>query len=265
MKAVDVAMESARRYQEHRATGQESLFGEPDDGAAGEAAPEEALPQAEPWTDRELLAYEKETLGFYVTGHPLQEYRSLLEEFRSRSTGTLAEAAATEGEATVGGMISGLRPRKTRKGDWMAVFTLEDLEGTVETLVFPETYKSCRDLLADELPVFVKGKVESDEGRTRLLASEIVPMKEARQRQAEAILIRITTPGVVERDVQELFELLQRSRGGCRVYLELVRPERFRATLKADPGLRVAPTADLTAAIERLVGPGSVRVQVRGL
>ena len=262
MKAVDVAMESARRYQEHCATGQELLFGEPDEDDTRPA--DEALPQAQPWTDRQLLTYEKETLGFYVTGHPLTDYQDLLKEFSSRPTGSLSGAPA-DTECTVGGIITSLRPRKTRKGDWMAVFVLEDLEGTVETLVFPEAYKACREVLADDLPVLVRGKVESDEGRTRLLASQILPMEEARSRQAEAMLIRVTTTGLGEEDVGRLHDLLASSRGDCPVFLELIEPQGFSLTLRADPGLKVDPTAELTAAIEELVGRGSVKFHVQRL
>jgi len=264
MAAVDLAIESARRYQEHQATGQESLFGSPDE-AEDERPPEEGLPEAEPWTDRELLAYEKETLGFYVTGHPLESYRELLDGFDTRSSGTLAADPPTA-ECTIAGLISALRPRKTRKGDWMAVFMLEDLEGAVETLVFPETYKSYQSLLADDLPVLVKGKVEAEPGRVKMLASQIVPLSEARKQQADAMLIRVRTPDLAVEEVERLHALLEASpRGACPVYVELRRPREYALTLRADPGIRVTPTPELTTAIEGLFGKGSVKLRVRGL
>jgi DNA polymerase-3 subunit alpha len=263
-KAIDPAIESARRYQEHRATGQELLFGAPEQEEEEGVPAGEALPAAEPWSDRELLAFEKETLGFYVTGHPLADHQELLREFSSRTTGSLGSVAG-QAECTVGGMITALRTRKTRRGEWMATFTLEDMEGTVETLVFPETYRSCRDRLVEDLPVLVRGKVEADEARCRLLASQIVPLREARQRRAEALWIRVTTARVGPAEVDRLRDLLESCRGECPVYLEVIRPGDFALTLRADPGLRVAPTPELTAAIEGLLGEGTVRTHVRGL
>ncbi|TDI13943.1 MAG: DNA polymerase III subunit alpha [Acidobacteria bacterium] len=263
IKAVDQALDSARRYREEQETGQAALFEAPDEAADG-VAPADLLPQAEPWTDRELLAYEKETLGFYITGHPLAEYRDILQEFSSRNTRNL-ESDVPDAEVTIGGIITALKPRKTRKGDWMAVFTLEDLEGVVETLVFPEAYKKLQELLADDLAVLIKGKVESDEGRCRLIVTHMIRLEEARQQQADALLIRMQAPDVGAEEARKLHAMLAEFPGHCPVYLRLDRPGAFALTLKTDPDLKVNPSAELTAAVEGLLGVGSVVFRVRGL
>jgi DNA polymerase-3 subunit alpha len=263
MKALDHVMDSARRFQEQRASGQASLFG----GAGEEGAvpePAESLPEAEPWTDLQLLAFEKETLGFYVTGHPLAAYAEILAEFGARSTAQL-DSIPPEGECTIGGIITGLRPRKTRKGDWMAVLSLEDLEGTVETLVFPEAYKACGSILANDLPVLIKGKVEAEEGRVRLIAASVMPLAEARRQKAEAMLIRLPADAMAAPQVEQLREMLAAAHGDCPVFLEIRAPRQFALTVRAEAGLRVVPTPELTAAIERLCGQGAVKFRVRGL
>jgi DNA polymerase-3 subunit alpha len=168
-------------------------------------------------------------------------------------------------EVTIGGIITSLKPRKTRKGDWMAVFILEDLEGVVETLVFPESYKTLQELMADDLPVLVKGKVESDEGRCRVMVSQMIRLDDARQQRADALLIRLQAPAVEESHAGKLHEVLTRFPGNCPVYLQLDRPGAYALTLKADADLKVSPTPELTLAVEQLLGKGSVVFRVRGL
>jgi DNA polymerase-3 subunit alpha len=263
MKALDHVMDSARRFQEQRASGQASLFGgSSEEGAVPE--PAESLPEAEPWTDLQLLAFEKETLGFYVTGHPLAAYSEILAEFGARPTSHL-DSIPPDGDCTIGGIITGLRPRKTRKGDWMAVFTLEDLEGAVETLLFPEAYKSYGATLSNELPVLLKGKVESEEGRVRLIASSVVPLADARRQKAEAMLIRVSADALDAPRVEQLRAVLAGARGDCPVFLEIRAPRQFALTVRAEAGLKVGPTPELTAAVERLCGQGAVRFRVRSL
>ncbi len=121
-----------------------------------------ALPEAPPWTETEQLAFEKETLGLYWSGHPVDRYASELKEFGARSTGELAQMPATgargdawgpggpkpiEPDTSVGGIVAACRQLKTRKGDRMAVFTLEDAQGGVEVIAFPEAYQRAASLI----------------------------------------------------------------------------------------------------------------------
>ena len=151
--AIDRAMEAGQKRQRDRDAGQSSLFGMLGGGGEKPSEPER-IPDAPPWPEAERLAFEKESLGFFISGHPLERFRAEIAQWASATTGTLARTPAG-GEATVGGIVTALRLIKTKKGDRMASFLLEDLEGSVETLVFPEAYKKAAGRLADDQVVLV--------------------------------------------------------------------------------------------------------------
>src|SRR5262249_3745614 len=178
--------------------GQSNLFGMLHTDEAPEARVERVAAAPE-WGEGERLGYEKESLGFFITGHPLERFRSELQQWATATTATLADKAsvpplsdkASVPEGSVGGIITALRFIKTKKGDRMASFVLEDLEGSAEVLVFPETYKKTAARLADDQLVLVKGKPEVlDEGQTRLLASDVLALEQAKLAEARYVTIR---------------------------------------------------------------------------
>ena len=168
------------------------------------------LSAATPWTETERLAFEKETLGLYLSGHPMDRYMGELKAFGARSTAELAElpiAAPTdngwtasgpkpiEPDTSIGGIVAACRQLKTRKGDRMAVFTLEDSQGGVEVIAFPEAYQRASALIETGTMVLVRGKLERDDESVRILASEIVPIAAVRERLAREVAIRVQDAG----------------------------------------------------------------------
>jgi len=272
--AVDTVLErSARRIRE-RESGQSSLFGmmmatEDGDptGPAG-TAPGDPLgdmpnmPDAPAWSERETLAHEKETLGFYVTGHPLVPYTEELAELCTHTTASLASAAGGA-EVTVGGIVTGLKRKKTKKGDWMATFNLEDLEGTVEVIVFPDLYGRSMAKLVEDTPVLVTGKAEIEE-RPRILSTTFNTLQQAREGRTDGVAISIVTTGLTEETLQQLRAVLGQHKGGVPLYLELSRPGGFVLTLKADPAeFGANPGKDLKASVEAILGKGAVQYRHR--
>ena len=227
--AIDRAMEAGQNRQRDREYGQSNLFGT----LAGAEHPEHALESMRDvthWSEGERLAYEKESLGFFITGHPLERYRSSLDQWATARTGGLNELAGV-GEVTIGGIVAGLRLIKTKKGDRMASFRLEDLEGGVEALVFPETYKKVAGRLADDLIVLTRGKVELvDDGKSRLLVSEILSIEQAELAEARYVTIRLPLPWWDRTKGERLRDILDSHRGDCPVTLEFVRPGLMRST-----------------------------------
>src|SRR5262249_26346999 len=153
------------------------------------------LPDAAPWTEAEQLAFEKETLGLYWSGHPVDRYASDLRQLGARTTADLAEVPVNgsradawtasgpkpiEPDTSIGGIVATCRQLKTRKGDRMAVFTLEDSAGGVEVITFPETYQRAASLLEVGTLVLVRGKLERDDESVRILAAEVLPIESAR-------------------------------------------------------------------------------------
>jgi len=254
--AVDRAIEHAQRRQKEREKGQISMFAsfQPQEGTLLDS---QLIPAMEEWSERKLLAYEKEAVGFYITGHPLTRFESELKEF-SRSTTADINQNMDSQTTSIGGVISRIRRLKTKSGQLMAVIRLEDLVGSIEVTVFPATYQASQVSLKADEPVLVKGKVEADEDKAKLLASEIIPLKEIRHRTAKRMVIIIPLPMLEEEAIQELHSLLQANRGECSVKFELVQPQRFQLSIKPNAYIKVNPTRELIDRLEEMFGKGAV-------
>jgi DNA polymerase-3 subunit alpha len=273
--AVDIACEHGARIQRDRIEGQAQLF-----GGVEEETPvaDGRLPDAAPWTESEQLAFEKETLGLYWSGHPADRYVDDLKAFGARSIAELAEAPTSgpradawgpggpkpiEADTSVGGIVAAVRPLKTRKGDHMAVFTLEDAAGGVEVIAFPEAFQRSGSLIETGNLVLVRGKLERDEESMRLLASEILPLDSLRERLAREVAIRVKMPA--DRGVFEaLGVVFSRHRGDRRVSFVIevpsgAKPLRVRADVSQQ--IRVRPSSTLIAEVEEIVGHGAVSLK----
>ena len=254
--ALDSATEGGQRRQRDRDSGQASLFGGPT--PAMPEAPDDPVADAPPWSEAERLAFEKESLGFFISGHPLERFREELVQWTNATTGTLAQQAAN-GEVTVGGLVTALRLIKTKKGDRMASFVLEDLEGSVETLVFPEAYKKAGGRLADDQVVLVKARAEvQDDGKARLLASDVLPLEQAKLAEARHVTIRVPLGAWDRGKGERLRDILGSHRGDCPVTLEIVRPGSWSAALAPSAYYRVRPDSVLRDEVEALLGPGAL-------
>ncbi|HEY8534856.1 MAG TPA: OB-fold nucleic acid binding domain-containing protein, partial [Vicinamibacterales bacterium] len=274
LAAVDQAVEHGARVQRDRERGQADLFGAGDAGA-GEAPPAPPLPEVPAWTESELLNAEKEALGLYWSGHPMDAHVADLREFGARTLADIIaaddEGAAADGvpgrngaEVSVGGIIAAVRPLKTRKGDPMAVFTLEDRHGSVEVVAFPETFRMARALIETGTMVVVRGKVERDDDVVRLLASEVISMGEVRERLARELAITVQVPPHGRDTFEALADLFARHRGDKPVTFQLLlnrsdRPLRVRAQVA--PHIRVRPSPAFVSEVERICGAGTVALR----
>ncbi|MGE3510780.1 MAG: OB-fold nucleic acid binding domain-containing protein, partial [Vicinamibacterales bacterium] len=167
-----------------------------------------------------------------------------------------------EADAAVGGVIATARQLKTKKGDRMAVFTLEDAQGGIEVLCFPDTYQKCGALIEVGGMVIVRGKLEKDDESARVLATDIAPIDTVRERIAREVAIRVR---IADRQVFEaLGEVFARHRGDRRVSLEIELPaDARRLRVKADISgqIKVRPSSSLIAEVEQIVGQGSVSLR----
>jgi DNA polymerase III subunit alpha len=201
-----------------------------------------------------------------------------LKEFGSRTTADLADLPMPapqpeawgpggrkplEPDTSVGGIVAACRQLKTKKGDRMAVFTLEDAQGGVEVIVFPETYQRSATLIETGTLVLVRGKLERDDETARILATEIVPLETVRERIAREVAIRVKMPA--DRGVfEQLGEVFSRHRGDRRVSFEMELPSDSKPIrVKADVSsqIRVRPSPALVAELEQIVGIGAVSLR----
>jgi DNA polymerase-3 subunit alpha len=204
-----------------------------------------------------------------------------LKAFGARSTAELAEAAVSrptpdeswgpggrkpiEPDTSIGGIVAACRQLKTRKGDRMAVFTLEDAQGGVEVVAFPEAYQRAAGLLEVGTLVLVRGRLERDDESIRVLASEILPIDAVRERVSREVAI--TLKQRPDRGILEaLGEIFSRHRGDRRIAFEIERVDgpdgrllRVRAEVSAQ--IRVRPSPSLIAEVEQVVGAGSVSLR----
>ena len=279
--AVDAACEYGARAQRDREQGQGGLFGPSADEAASASLSGlggTTLPEAAPWTETEQLGFEKETLGLYWSGHPVDRYADALRLFGAKSMADLvdaqpaAESAAAwgpggrkpmEADTSVGGIIAACRQLKTRKGDKMAVFTLEDAVGGVEVVVFPEAYARAAPLIDSGTLVLVRGKLERDDETVRILATEIAALDSVRERLAREVSIHLKKPA--DRGMLEsLGEVFSRHRGDRKVSFEVetgTPGNRLRVRVEVSSQIRVQPSTALISEVERIVGAGSVELR----
>jgi DNA polymerase-3 subunit alpha len=273
LRAIDAAIEHGARVQRDREQGQANLFG--DGATAGGEAPAGALPEAPPWSEMEWLAFEKEALGLYLSGHPVDRHAATLRALGARTVGdlVLAEVTPTEDggpgrlvldDVAVGGIVSAVRALKTKKGDPMAVFTLEDHQGAVEVVVFPEAYGRFRSLIEVGALLLVRGKFERDDDSSRFQAAELSPLEALRERLAKAVSIHLRSQATSRATLEALWDLLAQHQGDRPIVLEMeVARDSRRLRVRADvtPQIRVKPSEQLVSAVERLCGAGSVVLQ----
>ena len=247
MAVVDKAMEAAASTQRDRAHGQVSLLDVLSSrGATRRESP--ALPDAPEWDRLALLAAEKETLGFYITGHPLAEHRGYLAR---QATTTTEELASLPDKSTVrvGAIVSAVKEISTKSGERMAFITLEDLAGSVEAVVFPDVYRSSMLHLVKESAVLVKGQVDIAEETVKLLVSEVRPL--SLQVNGGIPLVEVTLGRAVASPdgLRRLRAILQAHPGGAPLRLHLQLPEGGQVTIAPDPSLTVAADEALRRAL----------------
>ena len=251
--AIDRAIEHGGRHQRDRDKGQHQLFG------SSESADERAgipLPDAPPWPEAQQLAFEKEALGLYMSGHPLERFSQELKAFGAQRVGDLTGSLA---DVWVGGIVSGLRPLKTKKGDRMAVFMLDDIGGSIEVVVFPEAFAKHASLIEADAMVLVRGKFEKDDESARLVASELLPIAALKERTTREVVIHLSASG--RHTLEALAELLSRHRGDRKVSLELDVKQPKPLRVRADVAQRVRPSEKLVQEVEQLCGSGSVELR----
>jgi DNA polymerase-3 subunit alpha len=222
----------------------------------------------------ELLAQEKEALGLYLSGHPLDRYADDLRLFGAKTVGDLVLselAPSIDGapgrllmeDVNVGGIISSCRPLKTKKGDRMAAFVLEDAQGSMEVVVFPEAFARYAQLVENGRLVVVRGKFERDEESARLQANDLFELESLRERLSKSVRIRMNGDCTREK-LEALWDLLAANRGDrpVAIELEVVRGGRkLRVSADVQSQIRVRPSEQLLSAVEQLCGAGSVTLR----
>jgi DNA polymerase III subunit alpha len=254
--AIDNAMESGARTWRDRASGQSGLFA----ALMEETAPaDHPLPKVPEWGGQEKLTAEKAMLGFYITGHPLDQYMDKVRELATHGTSGL-EGLAKSTEVAICGILTGVVQKRNKKGELWAALQLEDLEGSVEAMVFSTQYERLLPALQEDKAVLVRGLVLPEENAPpKLSVQDIVPLEVARVNLPSLISIRVPLNGSGEsKRAAALHELFARKPGETEVRLRLEKTRDFSVIL--DVGAKVRPDKEFRAEVARICGGEAMEV-----
>ena len=220
------------------------------------------FPEIPEWEPHELLANEKEMLGFYVTGHPLDRCKKELKSYSTASTTSAAQRRDGE-EVVIGGLVNKIKFTQTKRtGEKMAIVTLEDLQGSMDLLVFPRAFREYGHHLAKDAVLFFKGNLDKKEQNPKLLVSEITPLAQAHQKFVRSIHVRLLTGGAEEKLLKNLQEILSQHPGSIPVYLEFLDPNNARSQMLVERSLFVSPSENLVVSLQKALGEEAVSLKM---
>ncbi len=261
-KAVDAGQQSQRDKQ----SGQMSLL----EMVGGEEAPVQAaypkIPFEEQWSEAELLAFEKEVLGFYITNHPLAQHAELLRRFTTIDTaGLLRVPKGQEWEVVVGGMVTKLRTKLTRSGGSpgakMGFLTFEDMAGSINATLFAGDLEKYHGMLALDSIVFLRGTVEHRREQPSLRVREVIPLEHARERLTAQVLINLSSKRHAPEIIERLEALMKKHHGDKPVILRIITSEDFIADVRCPPSRTVSVSSDFCTELTGLLGPGGFELR----
>ncbi len=285
MSALDASLEIAQSLQRDREIGQTSLFdvlgggggsvggngdGTSRAGANVSANKEKEVPE---WDEKDLLTFEKETLGFYITSHPLVHCKDDLMLYSKDTTASVKEKR-TGTETAIGGMATHIRETITKKGAKMAFINFEDLEGGIEIVMFSDLYDRARDFLDTETPLLVVGKLErgdsggrggrggggnADSEECKLIATDVMPLSEARVKYPKKTHIFTKTETVKEDTFAELKKILELHPGNSEVILHLIYPDKKDIVVGLPENLMIEPGEQTFSEITSVMQGSEIR------
>jgi DNA polymerase-3 subunit alpha len=248
--AVEGAMEAGQRAHRDRESGQTGLFGEMMGGPEPHDPP---LPNVPDWIEKDKLAGEKELLGFWVTGHPLDRYQDKISELATYDTGSL-EGLNKNAEVALCGVLRGITRKRNKEGKPWVALTIEDLHGSVDAMVFASSYERLAPQVVEDQAVLVRGLILPEENAPpKVSVQDIIPLDLARVDMPSVISIRVWLGrnGVTDK-AAALDELFKRKPGETQVRLRLEAPRDFSVLL--DVPVKVRPDKEFRAALEAICG-----------
>jgi len=211
------------------------------------------LPDVEEWRERERLKREKEALGFYITGHPLDRFSREITLVTDCSIQDIP-AQKDKNRIRIAGVVEELKLKRTKKGDKMAVIQVEDLSGSVEVIVFPDLFVRCSWLFKNDDPLFITGTVEKGDRATKMIAQEIITLNMVRQQLIKAIEVSLDRESASRDSLEDLRDLAFRFPGECRLRFRIVLDQGKQITVTANPRFSVLPCPELISELEQLTG-----------
>ncbi len=258
---IDKALEVAGGIQKDKLNGQLSFFDKFEDEENFKKTFQD-VPNIPEWPENQLLAYEKEMLGFYITKHPLTRFEKILRTYSTCATTDLRNCKDGD-EVLLGGIIAKAKFTTTRKtNEKMAIATLEDLDGVVEVLVFPATFSKTQGLVRQDAIVFVKGRVNLREEEPKIIANEIATLDSVRSKYTKTVMVDLLTAGLETLMLEKLKKVLLRYPGKVPVYLNFAKPDGNRTVVAIGRNFAVEPHEGLARDVEKIFGRDVVNFKI---
>lgn len=252
MSDLQVCMERGQAKQRDQNLGQSNMF----DTFEADVEEDKSI-SVEDWSDTERLRLEKESIGFYITGHPLDGFTRELSWFTDATSASIAEMGNKKKVSLAGMPIKHL-PKTTRKGDKMGIITLEDLQGSVEVILWPEIYEKAQTLLLAEEPLLVKGEVDAEGSLPKVIATEVFPLGQANQHFQGKVMIHFRTLGLERETLIAVKEILASHKGNNDTRLHFIFPDNKERVVTVADELRIKPSDEVLGQIESLLGEDAI-------
>ena len=254
LKDLQASMEQGQAKQRDRQLGQSSMFDTFDEEISKE---NKNGNHVEEWSETDRLKFEKESIGFYITGHPLDRFTKDLSWFTDATSASVVESGSSKTVSIAGIPIKHL-PKTTRKGDKMGIITLEDLHGSIEVILWPEIYAEVESILLAEEPILVKGEVDSEGNLPKVIAKEVFPLVQAKQRFQGRVMIHFRTLGLEKETLLAVKEILAANKGNNDTRLHFISPDNKERVVTVSDDLRIQPSDEVIEQIQSLLGEDAI-------
>jgi len=236
LTTLEELLERAQGVQRKKEALQMSMWG----SERGEL--EENYPDIEEFPESQLILFEKETIGFYISRHPLSTYQEEIRKITDEDTSTLSGGPDGK-EVKICGLVNHLKEVVTKKGDRMAFLNLEDMKGFVEVILFPDVFKASSHCLRGGNPILVRGTLDLSGDQTKIKAKEVRPFLDVPSALTQALHLKIPFASLTKSGLAELKEVILAHRGSCQVFLHLINGGRPETVIALSDDYRVMPSA----------------------
>ena len=261
MAALDDTLEQAKAIQRDRLSGQMNLF-----SVGGQQEEKNhtkiELPDVPKWSKLKKLAYEKETLGFFLTGHPLEGVANDLDRVTDSDIESLVEWGESQ-PVRIGGIIQNYKEHKSKKGDRMAFVVLEDMVSRVEVVIFPRTFAECSHILGKDDPVVILGKVQLGDRGAKIIAETVDTLDQAMIKYTKEIVIRIRAQQTNRQQLETLKEMFYEHHGTCPVRLTLHFDGRGEVDIEVLKDLKIKPSSEFYHQVEQTLGYKALTIEMK--
>lgn len=250
---VERALQYGQQVRDEAESGQNSLFGDPEEN---HTPPEPQMTYAQQrWTENEMLSREKKAIGYYVSGHPLEPFRVDVLSFTTHKASDLTDLKQNDA-VMIGGVVVGIVRKLDKNGNAFAIIKLEDFTGKMECVFWSDAYKQFQNLVQDELPIFIRGKIRkggADEAPS-VIVGEAFEIKGHRQKATRSVMLRLFEHDPVEETVKNLRTICTKARGNCSTFITVETASSGTRRYKLPEQFMVSPNDDLITTVEQTLG-----------